>query len=127
MIEASFTKAPSDDGRSAGQPQTLDSVFRIASMTKALTGTAATQLVQKGRIGLEQPISDVLPLLRGVKALEGFDVDGTPRLRDPTSPITLPHVLTHTLVMAMTSSTPIWLVTSGSPGCPASSAVRTTP
>jgi CubicO group peptidase (beta-lactamase class C family) len=35
------------------EPMTLDSVFRIASMTKAITGTAAMQLVEKGRIGLE--------------------------------------------------------------------------
>ena len=61
------------------EPMTLDSVFRIASMTKAITGTAAMQLVEKGRIGLEQPMGDVLPLVRDVKVLEGFDGDGTPR------------------------------------------------
>ena len=51
---------------------TLNSVFRIASMTKAVTGTAAMQLVEKGRIGLEQPMGDVLPLVRDVKVLVGF-------------------------------------------------------
>jgi methyl acetate hydrolase len=75
---------------------TLDSVFRIASMTKAITGTAAMQLVEKGRIGLEQPMGDVLPVIRDVQVLEGFKEDGTPRLRDPKSPITLRHLLTHT-------------------------------
>jgi methyl acetate hydrolase len=78
------------------EPMTLDSVFRIASMTKAITGTAAMQLVEKGRIGLEQPMGDVLPLVRDVKVLEGFDGDGTPRLRDPKTPVTLRHLLTHT-------------------------------
>ena len=78
------------------EPMTLDSVFRIASMTKAVTGTAAMQLVEKGRIGLEQPMGDVLPLIRDVKVLEGFDGDGTPRLRDPKTPVTLRHLLTHT-------------------------------
>jgi CubicO group peptidase (beta-lactamase class C family) len=78
------------------EPMTLDSVFRIASMTKAVTGTAAMQLVEKGRIGLEQPMGDVLPLVRDVKVLEGFDGDGTPRLRDPKTPVTLQHLLTHT-------------------------------
>jgi methyl acetate hydrolase len=38
---------------------TLDSVFRIASMTKAVTATAAMQLVEEGRIGLDQPMGDV--------------------------------------------------------------------
>jgi methyl acetate hydrolase len=75
---------------------TLDSVFRIASMTKAITGTAAMQLVEKGRIELEQPMRDVLPIIKDVKVLEGFKGDGTPRLRDPNSPITLRHLLTHT-------------------------------
>jgi methyl acetate hydrolase len=78
------------------EPMTLDSVFRIASMTKAITGTAAMQLVERGRIGLEQPMGDVLPLVRDVKVLEGFNEDGTPRLRNPKSPITLRHLLTHT-------------------------------
>ena len=78
------------------EPMTLDSVFRIASMTKAITGTAAMQLVEKGRIGLEQPMGDVLPLVRDVRVLEGFDGDGTPRLRDPKAPVTLRHLLTHT-------------------------------
>ena len=76
------------------EPMTLDSVFRIASMTKAITGTAAMQLVEKGIIGLEQPMGDVLPVIKNVQVLEGFDGDGTPRLRDPKTPITLRHLLT---------------------------------
>jgi methyl acetate hydrolase len=102
------------------EPMTLDSVFRIASMTKAITGTAAMQLVEKGRIGLEQPMGDVLPVIRNVQVLDGFDGDGMPRLRDPKSRITLRHLLTHTSVTVMTSSTPTWLVTSRSPACLAS-------
>ena len=46
------------------EPMTLNSVFRIASMTKAVTATAAMQLIEQRRIGLEQPIGDVLPRLR---------------------------------------------------------------
>jgi methyl acetate hydrolase len=78
------------------EPMTLDSVFRIASMTKAVTGTAAMQLVEEGRIGLDQPIGDVLPVVKNVKVLEGFDAGGAPRLRDPKGPVTLRHLLTHT-------------------------------
>jgi methyl acetate hydrolase len=54
------------------EPMTLDSVFRIASMTKAVTGTAAMQLVEQGRIGLDQPVGDLLPVVKNVKVLEGF-------------------------------------------------------
>jgi methyl acetate hydrolase len=50
------------------EPMTLDSVFRIASMTKAITGTAAMQLVEKGHIGLEQPMGDVLPMIKGCES-----------------------------------------------------------
>jgi methyl acetate hydrolase len=84
--------------RVVDQPElmTLDSVFRIASMTKAITGAAAMQLVEKGRIGLEQPVGDVLPVIKNVQVLEGFDRDDAPRLRDPKIPITLRHLLTHT-------------------------------
>jgi CubicO group peptidase (beta-lactamase class C family) len=78
------------------EPMTLDSVFRIASMTKAITATAVMQLVESGRIGLEQPIGDLLPLTQDVRVLEGFDNAGTPRLRPPAGPVTVRHLLTHT-------------------------------
>ncbi|HQT76599.1 MAG: 1,4-butanediol diacrylate esterase [Rhodospirillales bacterium 20-64-7] len=77
-------------------PMTLDSVFRIASMTKAITATAAMQLIEAGRIGLEQPIGELLPFTRDVQVLEGFDAAGKPRLRAPAQPVTVRHLLTHT-------------------------------
>jgi methyl acetate hydrolase len=84
--------------RSVDKPDAMsvDSVFRIASMTKAITCTAAMQLVEQGRIGLEQPMREILPLIGEVKVLEGFDDTGAPRLREPKAPITLRHLLTHT-------------------------------
>ena len=78
------------------EPMTLDSVFRIASMTKAVTGAAVMQLVEQGFIGLDQPMFDVLPVVKDVKVLEGFDEGGAPRLRDPRGLVTLRHLLTHT-------------------------------
>jgi methyl acetate hydrolase len=97
MIVTSYTKAFSgDETVDKSEPMTLDSVFRIASMTKAVTGAAAMQLVEKGHIGLEQPMGDVLPVIKDVKVLEAFDANGTPRLRDPKTQITLRHLLTHT-------------------------------
>jgi methyl acetate hydrolase len=78
------------------EPMTLDTVFRIASMTKAITATAAMQLIETGRIRLEQPIGEVLPFTRDVQVLEGFDDAGKPRLRAPRQPVTVRHLLTHT-------------------------------
>src|SRR5262249_54692896 len=67
----------------------------IASMTKAITGTAAMQLVERGKLSLEGPASAVVPALASAKVLEGFDAGGQPRLRAPKRPITLRHLMTH--------------------------------
>jgi len=77
-------------------PMTADSVAWIASMTKAITGTAAMQLVERGKLALDRPASDVVPELGAARVLEGFDAAGQPRLRAPKRPITLRHLLTHT-------------------------------
>jgi methyl acetate hydrolase len=79
-----------------GPAMTLDTVFRIASMTKAVTSVAAMQLVEQGKLQLELPIGNVVPELASPQVLEGFDASGTPRLRPAKRPITLRHLLTHT-------------------------------
>jgi len=78
------------------EPMTSDSVFWIASMTKAVTAVAAMQLVEQGRLALDSPIGTVLPELASPQVLEGFADDGTPLLRPAARPITLRHLLTHT-------------------------------
>ena len=75
---------------------TPDSVFWIASMTKAITGAAAMQLVEQGKLSLDAPIGKVLPELAAPQVLEGFDANGEPRLRPASNPITLRHLMTHT-------------------------------
>ena len=84
--------------RTLGQsaPMTVDTVGLIASMTKAITATAAMQLVERGKLDLDSPASKWLPELVDVQVIEGFDADGQPRLRAPKRPITLRHLLTHT-------------------------------
>jgi methyl acetate hydrolase len=79
-----------------GAAMTPDTVFWIASMTKAVTSTAAMQLVEQGRLLLDQPIANVLPELAAPQVLEGFDPVGEPRLRPARRPITLRHLITHT-------------------------------
>src|SRR6266702_3016286 len=75
---------------------TADSVFWIASMTKAITSAGAMQLVEQGKLSLDEPIGKLLPDLASVQVLEGFDANGEPRLRPATKPITLRHLMTHT-------------------------------
>jgi methyl acetate hydrolase len=77
-------------------PMTLDTVVLIASMTKALTSAAAMQLVERGKLDLESPVSRWVPEIAEAQVLEGFDASGQPRTRPPKRPITLRHLLTHT-------------------------------
>ena len=77
-------------------PMTLDTVVWIASMTKAITATAAMQLVERGKLSLDRPAADVVPELATAQVLDGFDGAGQPRRRAPKRPITLKHLLTHT-------------------------------
>ncbi len=79
-----------------GPAMTLDTVFWIASMTKAVTTVAALQLVEAGRLALDRPLGDLVPQLAAPQVLEGFDDEGWPRLRPAKRPITLHHLLTHT-------------------------------
>jgi methyl acetate hydrolase len=75
---------------------TLDTVVWIASMTKAVTATAAMQLVERGKLALDAPASQLVPGLAKAQVLEGFDAAGQPKLRAPKRPITLRQLLTHT-------------------------------
>ena len=78
-----------------GPPATNDTMFRIASMTKALTSVAALQLVEQGRLALDQTVVSVIPAFGALQLLEGFDGD-EPRLRDLSRQPTIQHLLTHT-------------------------------
>jgi CubicO group peptidase (beta-lactamase class C family) len=75
---------------------TPDSVFWIASMTKAITSAAGMQLVEQGKLSLDEPIGKLLPDLAAPQVLEGFDAKGEPKLRPAKKPITLRHLMTHT-------------------------------
>ncbi len=75
---------------------TTDSVFWIASMTKAITTAAGMQLVEQGKLSLDEPIGKLLPDLASPQVLEGFDAEGEPKLRAAKKPITLRQLMTHT-------------------------------
>src|SRR5437773_11938151 len=69
-------------------PMTLDTVVWIASMTKAITATAAMQLIERGKVTLEQPASELVAELASPQVLEGFDASGQPQLRAARPPMT---------------------------------------
>ena len=92
VYEGAFGRREIDQGPAMAE----DAVFWIASMTKAVTSVAAMQLVERGRLELDEPLGGLLPGLASPKVLEGFDAEGAPRLRPARRPITLRHLLTHT-------------------------------
>jgi methyl acetate hydrolase len=77
-------------------PMAVNSIFRIASMTKPLTAVAVMQLVEHGRVKLDEPAGTYLPELSRLEVLEGFDTSGTAKLRPPKTPVTVRQLLTHT-------------------------------
>jgi methyl acetate hydrolase len=80
----------------SGVNVTPDSIFAIASMTKAITSTAALQLLEQGKVKLDEPVSKHIPQFAMLQVLDGFDAAGKPNLRPPRTPVTLRHMLTHT-------------------------------
>src|SRR6516164_688417 len=80
-----------------GRALTADALFRIASMTKAITSTAAMQLVEQGRFGLDDPVEKYLPAFARLQVFESFDgATGAYRLRPATRIVTVRHLMTHT-------------------------------
>lgn len=67
----------------------LDTVFSIASCTKLITSIAALQVVERGLIGLDDDLADIVPLLGKQQVLHGLDDAGEPVLKDRKNPFTL--------------------------------------
>lgn len=75
---------------------TTDTVCAIYSTTKAITGTAVLQLVERGELDLDTPAKHYVPELGEIQVLDGFAADGSPQLRAPRRDITTRMLLTHT-------------------------------
>jgi CubicO group peptidase (beta-lactamase class C family) len=91
-----YAKAFGTRGVADATPMSLDTLFWLASMTKAVTSVAAMQLVEQERLALDEPIGGLLPELAQPHVLTGFDETGAPITRPATRAITLRHLLTHT-------------------------------
>ncbi len=92
-----------------GRPLTADALFRIASMTKPVTSVALMQLVEQGKISLDDPAEKYLPELANPKVIESFNAaTGDYRLRAASRPPTVKHFLTHTSGLAYPFTSAIW-------------------
>ena len=74
-----------------------DSLYRIYSMTKPITGMAAMILIDEGKLGLDQPLSDILPAFANMQVQKEYDGAITEDNLEPAkNPITIRQLLTHT-------------------------------
>src|SRR6185437_3089089 len=76
-------------------PVTGDTLFRIASMTKPLVAVGALQLVEAGRLRLDDEVASIVPEYGELQVLDGFGGDA-PMLRPPSAAATIRQLLTHT-------------------------------
>lgn len=81
--EVVYARAAGMADREAGRPMTADTIFRLASVTKPIVTAAVLQLVEDGRIDLDDPVTDWLP-------------DFRPALDGETPVVTIRQLLTHT-------------------------------
>src|SRR2546428_12649780 len=68
LYEGAFGRQDVD----AEEPVRADAMFALASMTKAITSVAALQLLERGRLELQQPVADILPEFEKLQVLAGF-------------------------------------------------------
>jgi methyl acetate hydrolase len=92
-----------------GRPLARDTLFRIASMTKPVTSVALMQLVEQGKIALDDPAEKYLPELKNPQVIESFNAaTGDYKLRPASKPATVRHMLTHTSGLAYPFTSAIW-------------------
>lgn len=94
--------------RAAGQPAPMDAdtLFGLASMTKAICSVAVLREVEQGRLDLDADLSGLIPEFADLKVLEGFGDDGQPHLRPARGKVTLRQLLTHTSGFAYDFASP---------------------
>jgi len=81
---------------STGAAMDKDTIFRIYSMTKPVTGAAMMMLYEEGKWQPDDPISKYIPEFANLKVFKGVDNSGEPILEDPIHPPTMLQLMTHT-------------------------------
>ena len=78
-------------------PMAKDTIFNIASMTKAVTSVAIMMLADEGKLKLDDDVAKFLPKYKDPAVISRFNAaDGTYETRPAKRPITIRHLLTHT-------------------------------
>ena len=93
----------------SGAPMTNDTIFRIYSMTKPVTGVAMMILYEEGKWHPSDPVSKFIPEFAGLKVFKGTDANGAVMTEPPVHPPTMAELLTHTagFTYGLFGSTPV--------------------
>src|SRR5580693_2764118 len=89
--------------RELGLPMSRDTIVRVYSMTKIVVSVAALTLLEEGKLGLLDPVTDYLPEFRDLQVLVGGTL-GNPELVPADKPLTIQHLFTHTSGMIYDAS-----------------------
>ena len=95
--EIIFEKAYGIKNPETNEKYNTDDIFRIASMTKAITSIGILKLWEEGKIGLDDPIDKYIPKFENIQILESWNSeDTTYTVKNSTKKITIRQLLTHT-------------------------------
>lgn len=93
--------------REARTPMDRNTIVRIYSMTKPITGVALMQLYEKGLFKLDEPLSKYAPEFSNMKVYKGVDASGNMLLEPATRPITIRDITRHTAGFATGTNLPV--------------------
>jgi len=82
--------------REQGKPLTPDSLYKIFSLTKLVTGTALLTLYDEGRFELDEPVGKYIPELQNLQVAIADGPDGMPETEPAAHPVTIRELMTHT-------------------------------
>jgi CubicO group peptidase (beta-lactamase class C family) len=89
-------------------PMARDTIFNMASMTKAITSVAVMMLVDDGKLSLDDDVAKYLPKYKAPLVISKFnDADASYETRPAKRPITIRHLLTHTSGIGYGFSSPV--------------------
>lgn len=93
----------------ANKPMTKDSIFRIYSMSKPITGVAMMILLEQGKWQLNDPVAKHIPEFKDLKVYGGKDANGQTLLVPQTHPMTMRELMSHTagFTYGFFSNTPV--------------------
>ena len=95
--EIIFEKAYGIKNPETNEKYKTDDIFRIASMTKAITSIGVLKLWEQGKIGLDDPIDKYIPKFENIQVLESWNSEDTTfTVKISTKKITVRQLLTHT-------------------------------